>query len=117
MHQNMKDETVQEKEKLGIFFNKKRVAIVAVMCILLIGTAAAYAVTMNIWGLGDFLSRYAEESGAKISEKLDEAIHKENATVETGHAIYTILESYYDEVYIRVAMTVYSKDDALLIDH
>lgn len=88
------------------------VLVAAMLCILVTG---AFAATMNIFGLGDFLSQYSESIHTTVTKEFSESVKKENIMVETDHAVYTIFESYYDEVNVRIAMTIRPKEDVLLI--
>lgn len=96
----------------------KKMSFAAVLAIVLVCVLAtgALAAAMNIFGLGDFLTRYAEKTGATISENIGESFRKEDVTVKAEHATYTIHESYYDGEFIRAAMTIKPEDNVLLIN-
>ena len=89
------------------------VLVIVLLCILVTGAVAA---AMNIFGLGDFFAQYAQETGATLSENYEESIRKSDTTVETDYAAFTVDETYYDEFYVRLTVTVRLREDVFLIN-
>ena len=83
------------------------------VCVLATGAVAA---TLNLFGLGDFISRYAKDAGITLPENIEESFLKEDVTVESEHMVYTVHETYYDEAYIRIAVTMHPKNNELLVN-
>ena len=83
------------------------------VCILATGAVAA---TLNLFGLRDFISRYAGETGATVTEEFRESIQPENITAETDRAVYTVQESYYDGSSIRIIVSIQPRENELLLD-
>ena len=96
----------------------KKMSFAAVLAIVLVCVLAtgALAAAMNIFGIGDFFTRYAQETGTTLSENIGESIRKDATSVETDLAVFTVNETYYDECYVRLTMTIQPKDGALLLD-
>ena len=89
------------------------VLVIALLCILVTGAVAA---AMNIFGLGDFFVQYAQETGATLPENYEESIRKSDAAAENDHAVFTVNETYYDEYYVRLTVTVHPREDVFLVN-
>lgn len=83
------------------------------VCVLATGAVAA---TLNLFGLGDFIARYAGETGATVTEEFKESIQSEDITAKTDRAVYTVQESYYDGSSIRITMTIQPRENVMLLN-
>ena len=88
------------------------VTALVLVCVLATGAVAA---TLNIFGLRDVFFRYAEETGATLSENIEASIREDGTTVTTENAVYTVDETYYDEFYVRLTVTIRPEEKVLPI--